>query len=187
MSISNDSQQLDSYVPVYDYVPEKWEDARTMLVEVLKQITISLNAKEIGFYLDQILLSGKQFIPSTEVNPIMSAQTPPQYRQIFRVVVDMGSLAGLPGTISVPHGIQIAPKVTIPPTPLPSTFTLINVFGAATDPNGLTSIPLPFVSWQSIAQQIQVDLDQTNVNIRSQTAYPTYTRAFIIIEYMQEI
>jgi hypothetical protein len=34
---TRDSQIFDSYLPVYNVVPEKWEDARPLLVEILKK------------------------------------------------------------------------------------------------------------------------------------------------------
>ena len=46
-----DSQTLESYVPVYDVVPEKWEEARPFLVEQLKKISEGVNTREIGFFL----------------------------------------------------------------------------------------------------------------------------------------
>jgi len=60
----NSSQIFESYVPVYDAVPEDWESARQFLVEHLKKISNAVNAREISFFLDEELLSGKQFIPS---------------------------------------------------------------------------------------------------------------------------
>jgi hypothetical protein len=55
-----DSQEFESYVPVYDTVPEQWEDARAFLVEQLKKISNAVNVREIGWLLDEELLSGKR-------------------------------------------------------------------------------------------------------------------------------
>ena len=60
----NSSQIFESYIPVYDAVPEGWEQARPFIVEQLKALANAANIREIGWYLDEELLSGKQFIPS---------------------------------------------------------------------------------------------------------------------------
>ncbi len=39
------SQEFESFVPVYDVVPDDWNDARPFLVEILKKITNGLNAR----------------------------------------------------------------------------------------------------------------------------------------------
>jgi hypothetical protein len=62
MNSNIDSQVYESYVPVYDSVPEKWEDARQFLVEQLKKISNAVNNREIGYYINDQILSGKQFI-----------------------------------------------------------------------------------------------------------------------------
>ncbi len=47
MTIPPQDQQFDSFVPVYDTVPEQWEDARQFLVEQLKKISLELQANEL--------------------------------------------------------------------------------------------------------------------------------------------
>ena len=39
------SQQYESYLPVFDSVPAKWEDARDILVDQLKLISNMINAR----------------------------------------------------------------------------------------------------------------------------------------------
>lgn len=96
-----DSQNLESYVPVYDVVPEKWEDARPFIIETLRKITNAVNAREIGFFLDQVLLTGKSFIPG--INNAVDGGSSQQFRSILRIVVDIGPITA--GTVSKPHGI----------------------------------------------------------------------------------
>ena len=68
MSSSSQNQSFETFVPVYDTVPEKWEDARQFLVEHLKKISNAVNAREICWYLNENVLSGKQFFPGTEIH-----------------------------------------------------------------------------------------------------------------------
>lgn len=161
MNIS-DNQQLESFVPVYDVIPEKWDDARPALVEQLKKITNAVNVREIGFFLDEELLSGKSFIPGQN---IMTQQgSSQQFRTILRKVIVFPGLTV--GANSQPHGINID-----------GNFSLIQLFGAATNAIALTGEPLPNGT-------DTITYDATNINIMVAAAY---TRAFAIIEYIQEL
>lgn len=82
-----DSQEFESYVPVYDTIPEKWEDARAFIVEQLKKISTAVNIREIGWLLDQELLSGKAFIPGS--NNIISGGSSQTFRSVLRKVVSL--------------------------------------------------------------------------------------------------
>lgn len=135
------SQNFESYVPVYDSVPEKWEEARPFLVEQLKKISEGVNAREIGFYLDQELLSGKQFIGTDT--------TPQQYRDVFRKVIPTGAL--IVGVNTIAHGVNFDAR-----------FTLIDLWVAGTDRVGLLA---------SVITDDNVTMDATNVVINSPRAY----------------
>lgn len=154
----NNDQQFESYVPVYDMVPEKWDDARAFLVEQLKKISNAVNVREIGWYLDEELLSGKAFIPGATI----PGNNPGIFRQIFRKVVDVSPLVA--GANSFPHGITID-----------GNFTLIDSWVSATDSVAFTSITMAYP---------QVDIDVLNVNINSPNPYD---RAFFFIEYLLEL
>ena len=173
MTIPIDSQNLESYVPVYDAAPEKWEDARPFFTEQLKKITNSLNSKEIGFFLDQELISGKAFIPG--INQMVDGGSSQQFRTVLRKVVDFGALPNNT-TKSVPHGITFD-----------ANFTLVQMYAAATDPVNLVAIPIPFVTAPASSNNVELYMDATNVNISTDSNRASYTRCFVIIEYMQEL
>ena len=118
MSVSQ-NQSFETFVPVYDTVPEKWEDARQFLVEHLKKISNAVNAREICWYLNENILSGKQFFPGTSG----------EFRSIFRIVVDFTPL-GI-GVASKPHGITID-----------ANFRLISLYGACSDAVAFTGQPI---------------------------------------------
>ncbi len=154
MTISSD-QQFESYLPVYDYMPEKWEEARRPLVEHLKRISNAVNIREIGWFLDQEVLAGKQFIPGTTTNN-------QAFRSVLRVVVDFGGL--VIGPNSKPHGVLVD-----------ANFSLVDLWGAATDAVAMTGNPI---------NQPNITYDATNINI---TSAAVYTRAFAVMEYLQEL
>lgn len=167
---SND-QIFESYVPVYDAIPDKWEDSRAFIVEQLKKISNALNVREIGFYIDEEVLSGKAFIPGIN----LTGATNQTFRQVFRKVIDFGALPNA-GIKSVPHGILVT-----------DSFTLISMTAAATDPVNLISFPIIYADPTSTTNNISMNMTQFDVNITTGINYSSFTRTFIIIEYMQEL
>ncbi len=160
MNNKSDSQKLESYVPVYDAVPEKWEDARPFITENLKRLANGINIREIGWYLDEELLSGKAFIPGT-IND-QASQTSQNYRSILRKVVDISPLSI--GANVFLHGVNFD-----------ANLTNIQFWVAATNSTALQA--RTFVS-------PEVTVDATNINITSPGAFD---RAIFVFEYCQEL
>ena len=160
--MQRDSQIFESYVPVYDAVPEKWEAAKPFIVEQLKRIANAVNIREIGWFLDEELLSGKAFIPGT--TNVVDSGTSQQYRQILRKVIEFPGL--VIGVNVQPHGITVD-----------SNFSLIQLFGSATNATTLTGEPIPNGA-------DTITYDSTNIII---TVGKSYTRAWAICEFIQEI
>lgn len=165
MSIPIDSQQYESFVPVYDAIPDKWDDARPFMVEQLKKISNAINIREIGWFLDEELLSGKAFIPGA----IPAGNTTPiQYRQILRKVIDFGPL--IVGVNQKPHGILFD-----------ANFTLIQLWGAATR---VTGVLLAFNIPDGPGTGSSINMDVTNINILTTVAMD---RCIVVVEYIQEL
>lgn len=169
------SQIFESYVPVYDHIPESWESARQALIEYLKIISNAVNIREIGWFLEEELLSGQQFFPGTT-----SSLDDQQFRSVFRKVVDFGALPNA-GTKSVPHGITVTANTS-----------LVQLYAAATQPlvvappQPFMGIPIPFSS-PTLNENIKITMDGTNINITTAINYSTYTRCFVSIHYIQEL
>lgn len=157
-----DSQTLESYVPVYDAIPDRWEDARPFVVEQMKLLANGVNLREIGWFLDEELITGKAFIPGTTL--IQASGTSQNYRTILRKVIDFGSLSI--GLNSRPHGIFVDPN-----------FSLIQLWASATNATTLTGRPIP-------NNTDTITYDVTNINIAVAAAY---TRCWAFIEYIQEL
>lgn len=170
---ASDNQLFESYVPVYDVVPERWEQARPFLVEHLKKISNSVNIRVIGWYLDEELLSGKAFIPGQNV--VTASGTSQQYRQVLRKVIDFGDLPNNTNK-DVPHGINFD-----------SNFTLVSLEGAATDPVGLVGISLPHSSSTALGNNVALAINAVNVVVTTGSNRSNFTRCFVTIEYMQEL
>ncbi len=95
------SQELETFVPVYNVIPETWEEARPFFVEILKKYGDGINRRENGFFLDQEVVAGKSFIPGS--NDILDGGQSDVYRTVFRIVVDVGPITA--GVVTTPHGI----------------------------------------------------------------------------------
>ncbi len=162
--MSFDSQNLESFLPVYDTVPEKWEEGRQFLVEQLKKISNAVNVREIGYFLDEEVLTGQQFIPGAPSAPTAPNSTPLQFRSIFRIVVDFSPL--IVGANTRPHGVTIDAR-----------FTLMHLYAAATNAGALTGEPIPNGA-------DTISYDATNIII---TVAAAYTRCFAVMEFIQEL
>lgn len=154
----NSSQEFETYIPVYDAIPTKWEEAQPFLVERLKEIANATNLRAVGWMLDEELLSGFQFIPITPISG-----TSEQYRTVLRKVVDTGALiAGVNAGIN--HGIVFD-----------SRFTLIDLWVSGTNSGTLT------------ARNISADNVLMNATQLVITSPQAFDRSFAQILYIQEI
>lgn len=169
----SDDQRLESFLPVYDTIPDKWEDAKPFLVEQFKRIALAVNIREIGWHLDEELLSGKAFIPGVE--PIGNLSTSQVFRQVLRKVINFGALPAA-GTKSVPHGIVFD-----------ANFTLIHMYASETDPTNFVAGPVPQCDPLKLSDGIKINMDVTNVNITVGVDMSSFTRCFVTIEYLQEL
>ena len=104
----------------------------------------------------------------------MQGQTP---RFGFRTTVDFGALPNT-ATKSVVHNIPI--DVTAGPQ-----YTATRIIGAATDPAGLTYIPIPFSS-PVLADNIAVTVDNTNINVTTGSNRTNFTRCIIWFDYLKQ-
>ena len=152
------SQEFNSSLTVYDSIPEVWEEARQYLVEQLKKISNVVNQREIGYFLDIELVSGKNFLP-----PSGLSGTSQQYRTIFRKVVVVGSIVA--GAQSVVHGITFD-----------INFTLIDLWVSATNSTTFNAI--------TMSDPSNVTMDATNINI---TSPGSFDRVYAVVEYTLEI
>ncbi len=160
--MNSSNEIFESYVPVYDAVPDKWEQARPFIVEQLKRMSNAINVREIGWLLDEELLSGKSFIPGS--SNTTNGATNQLFRAVFRKVVVFPGLAV--GVNTRPHSIAVN-----------SSFSLVQLYGAATDVATLTGEPIP-----NGADTISYDVN----NIIITVSLP-YTRAWAVIEYLLEV
>ncbi len=157
--------------PIYDLeISEPFKDILVRLYQNLNNISLSLNARDLGYYDTQEFLNSQVFFP----NPAFNSSTGPlaSYRSVFRKVINFGMLPNT-GTTSQPHGI----------TCLKST-SFTRIYATASDPINLAYIPIPYAS-PTLANNIEINVDATNVNITTGSDRTLFTICYVILEYLQ--
>lgn len=167
--MTSPSNDFDVYLPVYNAIPEGWEDARAFLVERLREVTDGINSRDFAYYIDTETLNGQLWVPGTG-----------DFRDVFRKVIDVGPLNNFntDPLQQVPHGITTSANTCI-----------TRFYGAASDPgaSSLTSgIPLPYVEMPTNTNHIGIDIDGTNINLRGSGDYSAYTCAYVVVEWIDE-
>lgn len=144
------------------------KDFKELLVNLyinIRDMLDNINSLDSGRYpLIEIINNQQWFNPKpTSLNDT--------YREDYRTTVNFGAL---PNTTikSVPHGITVT-----------NTLSWTKIYATATDPVGLTGIPIPYVDLSG--NDIQINVDQTNINISTSSDYSNYTICYIVLEYLK--
>ena len=139
------------------------------LYQNINTISIALNWKETGFFVQQEFVIGSVYF----ANPLLTDTTPqtPTLRQVFRIVVNFGALP-VAALKSVPHGLTITPG-----------FTFTRIFATATNPSN-SFIPIPYAS--TTGDTIEINVDAVNVNIITTSNRSAFTTTYCILEYIKQ-
>lgn len=146
---------------------------KELLVRMYQNINlmaIVLNTKDTGIYQNQEFVNGQVWFS----NPLLTSNTGTVAapRQVFRMTVNFGALPNT-GSKSVAHRIPMTPAVT---------FT--RVYGAASDTSGNNYIGLSYAS-ASGTDNIQLDVNATNVIVTTASNRSNFTVSYIILEYLK--
>ena len=120
-------------------------------------------------YVDSEFVTSGQYFSS----PALSSATPqnPALRGVFRKVINFGALPNT-GIKSVAHNID--------PT---ASFSFTRIYGCSTNPS-TSYIPLPYAS-PTLANNIELNADATNVNVTTGSDRTAYTITYIVLEYIK--
>lgn len=141
------------------------EELQIRLYQNLSLMANTINLKDSGYYSQQEFVNGQAYFP----DPTLSSGTPtvPVYRQVFRKVVDFGALPNA-ATKSVAHGISIT-----------NTFSFTRIYAAASDPIALLYFPIP-------GNGVNITVDVANVNITTTVNLSSYTKCYVVLEYIKQ-
>lgn len=153
--------------------PEVDQDLKQILIRVdqaFNDYAQAINLKDTGMYNLQEFVTGQVYFP----NPALTSSTAqaPVFRQVFRSVVNFGAL---PNTAlkSVPHGLTVT-----------AALSWTSIYGTATNPVGLTGIPIPDTSIAGNIAYLYVDA--TNVNIETNFNATAFTICYVVLEYIKQ-
>ena len=176
------SSLVGAYVPTsYIWDVSQLEDIevtspefKELLVRMYQNLSFMamvLNTKDTGIYDTQEYPNSQVYFP----DPANTSQTVvgPNYRQVLRKVINFGALPNT-GTKSVAHGIQNIDANT--------TFT--RIYATASDTTGLTYVPIPYASTTAVADNIEIYVDSTNVNIITGSNRSNYNICYVVLEYL---
>lgn len=151
------------YLPTTQYFPEDPQEFKQVITFVYSDIARRLNDKQIGIF-DQVeFLTGEQWFTQGD-----NQRKRQSYRKVFPLTA---TAAG--ATTSIAHGIS----------GVNSTTTFTHIYGAcltATPDNR----PIPYASATAVNQQIEINVDATNVNVINGAAAPNITSGYVILEYL---
>lgn len=143
----------------------------------LNRMAIAINLKESGYYnnANTDFVDGNQWFPNPAVSSSLASTA---FRPEYRTVVNFGALPNGPMgplTKSIPHNL-----------PVNASYTWTRIYATATDPVGLTGIPIPFAS-PTLTDAIAITVDALNVNITVDVTkdYSNYTICLVVLEYLK--
>ena len=177
----NLNQNVGSFVPTsyvwdvarlyeIDINSDEFKELLVRLYQNINAISLSLNIKDTGMYNTSEFVNGQIYFPNPALNS--STATTPDFRQVYRVVIDFGLLPNAVAK-SVPHGIVVTTM---------TTFT--RVYATASDTTGLTFIPIPYASL-TLANVVEISVDATNVTITTGIDRTNYNVCYVVLEYLQ--
>jgi hypothetical protein len=150
------------------------QDLKQILIRIgiaFNDYALAINAKDTGIYTTEEFVTGQVFFPNPTLNSTTALAPVP--RQVFRIVVDFGTL---PNTANkaVAHNITFDANTTF-----------VRAYATATDSVGFNAIPIP-MQFVASANKVDLRVDATNVNIQTNFNATAFTKCPVVIEYIQQ-
>jgi len=149
------------------------------ITQAINIMSITINQKKSGINDLEELPACSTLFPDTTLSSETSQY--PEPRQIFNKTINFcdGTVVdSLPnnGATSVPHGIDI---------PADGAITFTSIYATASQVN-TSFIPIPYSSVTSLSDNIQIDVDNTNVTITTGSDRTNYTFCYVFLEYIKQ-
>lgn len=164
---SNFDGNANNLLPQTYIIPDDPSEKDVKIRQYFNELATATNTKDSGIYDSTETITGQSFLP------IFSTQTAANvtYRTVFRKVINFGALPNTT-TKSVAHNITFG-----------NTFSVTKMYAASTNP-GNSWIPIPYAS-STAANNIELNFDSTNVNITTGSNRTSFTRTFVVVEYIK--
>ncbi len=146
----------------------KFKELLVELYQNISDICKTINSKDTAIYPLQEFLNSQTFFPNQNIQDTIALE-----RQVFRIVINFGALPNAT-SLSIPHGIEIS-----------NDFSFTRIYGTASNQITMQYIPIPYAS-STLANNIQLDVDATNVTITTGIDWSSYNVSYVILEYIKE-
>lgn len=149
------------FLPVTTFFPDDFEQFRIRFLQLYTLLARSVNVRGIAIFDQTEFLCGEQW--PTQGN----AQSK---RSTYRTIYFIGGIAA-GATSTTPHGLSTVTSFT-------------NIYGTAiTDTPD--NRPIPYASATLVTNQIEINVDGTNINIINGATAPNITSAIVVLEYLK--
>lgn len=177
MAINNEILNYGSFVPT-TYIVDvqqlyqvnvnspQFKELLVRLYQTVNALSISMNTRLAGYFVQQEFVTGALFYPST-------GNQAENYRQEFMMVVNVGALPNATEKM-IAHGIA----------GITSSFTFTQIYGCASDTTDMLYIPIPYSS-PTLDKNIEISVDNTYVYITTAIDYSAYTNTYVILKYLK--
>lgn len=160
-----------SNIYTLDVNSEAFKELIVNLYLAVNRINLNVNNRDAGYYDQTEFINGQLFFPNPSLNS--NSTTTPEYRQVFRKVIDFGALPNATSK-SVPHNIQMT-----------SNYSFTRLYGAASDTLSLAYIQLPYAS-PVLANNIEVSANATQVTVTTGSNRTNFNTCYIVLEYIKQ-
>jgi hypothetical protein len=160
-----DTTELDDI----DVTKPEFKELLVRLYQNLNNMAQAVNIKDSGFYYQQEFVNGQKYF----ANPSLSSSSSltPEPRQVIRQVINFGALPNAT-TKSVAHDITFT-----------ANSTTTRIYGSSSKQSSKNYVPIPYAS--ASGNDIELNIDGTNVNITTNSDWSAYTITYVIIEYLK--
>lgn len=149
------------FLPTTIQYPKDPQELLERLNKAYEDTATRLNIKQIGIFDLVEFLTGEQW-------PVIG--NPQKKRQTFRIIFNFDAIA--PGaTLVIPHGLTGVTAYT-------------HIYGTAIT-DVVDNRPIPYASATVVTNQIEINVDGTNINIINGATASAITSGFVVLEYLK--
>lgn len=155
---------------------DQLREALIRIVQAFNDSNIAVNLKDTGMYPLEEYVNGQTFFPDPALSSL-TAQAP-EFRQVFRKVINFGALPDGALTKSINHFITID-VVTQP------LITFTRIYGCASDLTAPEYIPIPYVEPTAVVNNIEITVNATQVTINTGIDQSRFTTCYVVLEFLK--
>lgn len=156
-----------------DVNSQEFKELMVTLVQLVNDITLSVNLRDAGYYSLVEFLNGQLYFPNPD-NSSTTGTMPSgaEFRQVFRTTIDFGELLNNTSK-AVAHNIDVT-----------QTYSFTRIYGTTTNTTRTSFLPIPYVS---IGDTESIELEVTNdeVIITTNSDRSSYTVTYVVLEYIK--